>query len=221
MPSSTKPLDVFRDLHLRGPVAAIGLLRQALIGRAEPPWRHAPERERLLHLSGDDSKPLAFERSATAGFSSAGLVLFPSDDGLEVTNIVPREISELSHRAYNALLEDFADRVAQPAAEATGFTAELSGGTRQIEDKLSPGAAEALRRFSMLANKFTGASHPLDGQRWFDFLIRAHRDRCELDASFLRRWLMEADGWSEDHAVDLAIEYERARALLARLEETA
>lgn len=219
MPSS-KPLNVFRDLRLLGPVDAVELLRHALIERATAPWRHAPEREERVHLPAPDGKPMAFERSATPGFESAGLVLFARPDGLEVTNIVPLERSELRYSAYNTILEDFAEHIARPASSATGFVVELSGNTLQIEDKLSQAAADALRRFSVLANKSTGASHPLDRQRWFDFIILTHQDRSDLDADLLHRWLLESDDWPQDQASDLAIEYERSRALLSRFEES-
>jgi hypothetical protein len=221
MASTSKPLNVFRDLLLRGPADASAQLRQALIDHATAPWRHAPEREERVHLPAVEGKPMAFERTASPGYESAGLVLFPRPDGLEVTNIVPLERSELSRRAYNTILEDFAEQIARPAANSTGFVVELSGSTEQIEDKLSLSAFEALTRFSALANQSTGASHPKDRQRWFDFVIQAHMERSELDSDFLERWLIESEDWPQAQASDLAIEYERSRALLARFEETA
>lgn len=219
--SNSKPLSIFRDLRLRGPADDIERLRAALIEQAATPWRHAPEREERVHLPAADGRPMAFERSTSPGYESAGLVLFARADGLEVTNIVPLQVSELSHGAYNAILENFAEQIARPAAHRTGFVVELTGNTVQIEDKLSEAAAHALRRFSVLANKSTGASHPYDRQRWFDFVILTHAERSELDSDLLHRWLIESEGWSEDQASDLAIEYERSRALLARFEETA
>ena len=86
---------------------------------------------------------------------------------------------------------------------------------------VSPAVAEALRRFSVLANKSTGASHPLDRDRWFDFILLAHRENAQLDASVLARWLSESEGWFEDCARDLAGEYERSRSLLTRYEASA
>lgn len=219
MPSSSKPLNVFRDLRLLGPIDAIERLRDALVASAKAPWRNAPEREKRLQVPAPDGRPMAFERSATPGYEAAGLVLFARPDGLEVTNIVPLERSELSHRAYNMILEDFAEQIARPASRATGFEVKLSVDAVQIEDMLSPAAAEALRRFSALANKSTGAAHPLDRQRWFDFIIQAHQDHSDLDADFLHRWLLESDDWPQSRASDLAIEYERSRALLTRYEE--
>jgi hypothetical protein len=170
---------------------------------------------------GQADAALAFERSATPGFDAAGLVLIAASDGMEVANIVPRETIELSHRAYNAILEDFAALVAEPAARTTGFCVELSRSTLQLEDEMEPIVAEALRRFSALANKSTGASHPRDRDRWFDFIVLAHRSNARLDASMLARWLYESEDWPEDGAQNLAVEYERSRALLARFATSA
>jgi hypothetical protein len=67
-----------------------------------------------------------------------------------------------------------------------------------------------------LANKSTGASHPKDKERWFEFLISAHRTSARLDADLLARWLSEAEGWPEDTAHALAIDYEFALGLLQK-----
>jgi hypothetical protein len=106
-------------------------------------------------------------------------------------------------------------------ASAASSTSPHAGSTEQIEDKLSQSAFDALTRFSALANKSTGASHPYDRQRWFDFVIQAHLESSDLDSDFLERWLIESEDWPQDQASDLAIEYDRSRALLARFAETA
>lgn len=221
MPAASKPLDVFQDLHLRGPASASATLHRALKDNAVGPWRYAAEKEEQLRALGEQGTALAFERAATPGFYAAGLVLVSASDGMEVANIVPREISELGYRAYNATLEDFAERVARPAARIAGYRVDLSRSTLQLDDEVPLNVGEALRRFSALANKSTGASHPLDRDRWFDFIILAHRSGARLDASTLARWLSESEGWPEDEARDLAGEYERARELLARFAASA
>lgn len=221
MSTTSKPLDIFQDLYLRGPASAVAALRQALKDRATPPWRYATEKEEQLRELGEEGDALAFERAVTPGFEAAGLVLIADDDGLKVANIVPRELSELTHRAYNAILADFASEVARPAAMDAGYSVVMSNSTLQLENMVSPAVAEALRRFSVLANKSTGASHPLDRDRWFDFILLAHRENAQLDASVLARWLSESEGWFEDCARDLAGEYERSRSLLTRYEASA
>src|SRR3546814_11423754 len=81
-------------------------------------------------------------------------------------------------------------------------------------------SAAALRRFSAAANKATGASHPLDQRRWFDFIISAHRSGKDIGTDRLARWLHEVEGWDEDSAHRLAGEYERCQELLDREAET-
>jgi hypothetical protein len=221
MSTTSKPLDIFQDLYLRGPASAAAALHQALKDRATPPWRYAMEKEEQLRELGEKGDALAFERAVTPGFEAAGLVLIADGDDLKVANIVPLELSELTHRAYNAILADFASEVARPAAMDAGYSVVMSNSTLQLENMVSPAVAEALRRFSVLANKSTGASHPLDRDRWFDFILLAHRENAQLDASVLARWLSESEGWFEDCARDLAGEYERSRSLLTRYEASA
>ena len=79
---------------------------------------------------------------------------------------------------------------------------------------LSPGTAKKLQTFSSAANKSTGSGHHYDQERWFDFLVDLHKDRPDFDGTILERWLMD-NGWSDDTASDLVIEYEFAQALLS------
>ncbi|MGK9236351.1 hypothetical protein KXS07_31505 [Inquilinus limosus] len=182
---------------------------------ASPPWRHARERERdVAAHAGRGAEVLAFERDASGGIESVGLVLWSRDEGLEVTNIVPRRVSELGIRGYNAALEDFVARVAKPAAAATGYIVESSAAQQVLDDWLPAEAAGALRRFSAAANKATGSTHPMDRKRWFAFLISVHGAEAEFSTDLLVRWLTEVEGWSDDNAHDLAIEYEFGLALL-------
>ncbi len=214
--SSSKSLEVFQDLYLRGPAGSAEALARALKDFAAAPWRHASEKEEQLRVMGEEGA-LAFEREPTPGIEAAGLVLISSADGMKVVNIVPRAVSELTYGAYNAILDDFVTRVATPAASRAGYRVDISSNTLRLEDEATSHVIEALRRFSVLANKSTGASHPRDRDRWFDFIILAHRESARLDATTLARWLSESEEWSQDRAHELAGEYERARALLGRL----
>lgn len=209
-------LEVFQDLTLQGPAAGKARLRQALLDHAVPPWTHAAGREKMLGEAGSDDGAIAFEREADGDLEAAGLVLFGTTDGFEVVNIVPITVSELTHRAYNAILRDFERRVASPAALLTGFEVAVTGDQLSLSDWLNPASASSLQRFSNLANKSSGASHPLDRNRWFAFLIEAHRGNTKSDPSLLRRWLVEVEGWPEEIAYDLSSEYEFARGLLGR-----
>lgn len=214
-------LEVFQDLFLRGPSEERGKLRDALINEAAPPWRHASDKEADISLHAtDDDDVLVFERSEGDGLAAAGLVLWSTADGYKITNIVPLEVNSLSYSAYNAILQDFGSRLARPAAIATGFQIETSAAHESINDWLAPSSAEALRRFSTLANKSTGAAHPLDKERWLAFLIDVYRRTPAFDADRLVRWLIEVERWPEGTAHDLAIQYEFAIELLEHYDRT-
>jgi hypothetical protein len=86
---------------------------------------------------------------------------------------------------------------------------------------VSPETALLLHRFSAAANKSTGSSHPCDEERWLEFVTAAHREKAALDASTLEQWLREGEGWPEDIASELAVDYEKARSLLSYYEKVA
>ncbi|MGA2739659.1 MAG: hypothetical protein ABSG65_19745 [Bryobacteraceae bacterium] len=129
-----------------------------------------------------------------------------------MSNVLANEFSSLTYDQYNAIVQEFHDRFALPAASATGVQVELGTADPQIEDFLSAPTARLLRSFSGCANR--SILHPLDRERWNEFLTAAHREDAPLSASMLQRWLIEEEGWPEDEASNLAIEYEQARGLL-------
>lgn len=215
MISKNGRLEVFQDLVIRGPERDRAALRYALLARAVPPWQHDQSKEDdIAAHAGGDVDVIVFEREAGDGLPAAGLVLWSRPDGYEVTNIVPREVQELGYHGYNAILQDFIARLAEPAARHVGFSLETTAAEQTLDDWLSREAAEALRRFSALANKATGSSHPSDRKRWFDFLLQVHAGGQRLNTEQLARWLVEVEGWSDDKAHDLVVQYEFGLELL-------
>jgi hypothetical protein len=212
-----KKLEVFRDLNLRTRSASVSI-RDHILSHVKAPWRHDVEREQDVKHSGlsTNEDVIALVRESSDDIDEAALVLWQEDDGYRVANIVPRRVGELGITKYNAILQDFIDRVASPAAKAGGFLTDTGSGWQTLEDWLDPGPADALRRFCNLANKSTGASHPRDQERWYEFLIEAHRSSAKLDPGQLARWLIEVDGWGEETAHGLAIDFEFACGLLNR-----
>jgi hypothetical protein len=214
-------LPTFQDLYIRSANEPRSCIRKALVKHAAPPWSHDHERENdLAAHAGPDADVIAFMRQRDDDVDAVGLILWSHVDGYEVTNIVPREVGQLGYQRYNAALQDFVTRVVEPAASAAQFEVRITSAAQGLNDWLPPAAADALRRFSRGANKSTGSSHPSDQKRWLAFLLQAHLDVGSFDADRLLRWLTEVEGWPEDKAQDLAIQYEFGLALLEEYERT-
>jgi hypothetical protein len=222
MTSATKQLEVFQDLVLYGPAESRPALRKALLDRVAAPWHHDETKERQLSRDASGAADiLAFQREESDGLAGATLTLWSQPDGYKVTNIVPLELGRLGYTRYNAILQDFEQQLAGPAAQQVGFRVKMTAARESIEDWLSPKAAQALWRFSRAANKSTGSSHPLDRERWFLFLIEAHAANGPLDTDTLARWLVEVEGWDDESANELAIEYEFGLDLLSKYDRRA
>lgn len=146
---------------------------------------------------------------------SALVALVPkSEQSLYVSNIVPREASQLTHEQYNRVLDEFANTCIAPIANQMDFTFTLTSDKATLETWVCAETAEKFRRFSALANKSTGSSHPCDKDRWYEFVISVVMNKDRLDASTLMRWLAEEDGWPQDIAHEMGIEFEQEVGLL-------
>lgn len=212
-------MEVFRDLYLRGSLARRSDLRQALIAAAKDPWYYDPDRSAAIGRNATDADILAFGRKATDDLRAAGLTLWSRDDGYYVPNIVPIDVGELGVAQYNAILTDFIERIVRPVAPLFDYRIDLTEACQNLEDWTSTEAAQKLRVFSAAANKSTGASHPMDQRRWFDFVIAVHESRKTIGTDHLIRWLHDIEGWDEESAHELAGQYETALSLLQRYDE--
>lgn len=212
---STNDLEVFQDLSISGTGKPIEMIRKALLRTVASPWHHAPENElRMKSLAPRGEDVIAFTRDASDDAPTIALVLFQKGDHYEVTNIVPKESGSISISQYNAILQDFIEKIALPATSDGEIETGISKPRENLNDWMDEAAARALRAFSAAANKSTGASHPLDERRWFKFLVATHQSGRVVDAELLGRWLIEVDHWPVDEAHELAGKYETALSLL-------
>lgn len=214
-------IEVFQDMALQGPIAKRPDLRAALVAAAIAPWQVDLEKSAdVAHNAVTSEDVLLFRCESSNDHPAAGLTLWGTDDGYYVPNIVPLTTGSLTYSEYNAVLADFIARVVEPVARLFGFAITTTEPKQVLDDWLSPDVAMKLRRFSGAANKSTGASHPMDERRWFDFLVAVHRSGDKLGADRLARWLHEAEGWDEESAHRLAGSFENALALLAHYDES-
>jgi len=214
-----KSIEVFQDLHLRSRPSS-SPIRESILAKVQEPWRHDPEREEDIRVHASNEEDIiVLVRASFDDIDESGLVLWQEHDDYRVANIVPRNVGELGIAKYNAILRDFVTRVAEPSAQSGSFDIELTSPNQTLEDWLDTEPAVMLRRFSRLANKSTGAGHPKDKERWYAFLIATHSASKRLDSDQLARWLVEVEGWAEERAHELAIDYEFALGLLEQYDQ--
>lgn len=205
----------FQDLSIRGTPDQLRKLILSLSECNESDWHRRQDLEaKLLGVSPKGSEWYCFSCDETLNRRAANLWLANrSEYELYVCNIVPTSSKELDFIDYNKILHDFETFVGE-YVEACGVEVALTGGVLDIQEHLSPVSYSLLRKFSDLATKSTGSSHPLDQKRWFDFLVNAHDEHSRLTSHELYRWLVEEESWPPDIASRLAAEYEKGCALL-------
>ncbi len=140
---------------------------------------------------------------------SAALLAFAtrSTNAVYVSNIVPNQISQLDYDQYNFILTEFHDLFVRPSAKEMGISVKMTAESQTLEDWISKSTADKLRRFSALANKSTGSSHPHDEDRWYEFLVSEVLNHDDIDSLRLRRWLVEEGDWSDDIADKLTSQF--------------
>jgi hypothetical protein len=209
-------MQVFRDLLIRGEPDRLTATVAEIDRSLGEGWFRDEETERRLAAVPTAGRSACFGCSDGGSRPAATIVLTAKGpDLLYVSNVIPHSRRQLDYDQYNRIVTEFHDRFVRPAVAKTGAVAELTDTQADLERWLFPAAAEKLRRFSSRANRGTGASHPQDRERWNEFVLAAHKDRSILDASTLRRWLVEVEGWPPEVANPLALEYESGRELLA------
>ncbi|NDP22294.1 MAG: hypothetical protein GZ091_14615 [Paludibacter sp.] len=137
---------------------------------------------------------------------------------LEVFNIIPLIDNSLDYDEYNYILKEFFNKFILNLKQKFNASIILSKAEKQIIETIGEDALKALVAFSHGANKSTGNTHPLDFNRWCDFVFIVFRNNIELGVSELIDWFQE-NGWSEDMAHKLGLEYEYSLDLLVHYEQ--
>lgn len=151
---------------------------------------------------------------------------------IKIGNIVPLRKNQLSIEEYNAVLDLFYEEIIVPnQSRLEGL--KIVGPESDVFDPLKYISKEALKKlehFCNGANKTTGSSHPCDEERWFDFICQTVDDNQTFDYDTIYRFLMDEDywgkkesgflgamghfAWDEEHAGELATEYDNYVRLL-------
>jgi len=205
---------IFQDLTIKGESSPLEQFVREIEASLKENWSRNREMEEKVRPL-DPSPTWCFAFAGRGEEPAAFLWLaYREAKVLYVPNIVPAGTERLSREQYNRIVQEFYEKFVKGAAHKTGVRADLGRESVELEDLLGVEAAQALRRFSALANKSTGSSHPRDRARWEEFLMAAHLKGSTLAPDELERWLIQEQQWPSDKSTDLAIEYEDAMSLL-------
>lgn len=149
-----------------------------------------------------------------------------TENEINVGNIIPVEKNELTIDEYNSILTKFYEDVVKPYRK-NNMDLEIVYQNNDSFEPTSVISEESLRKlksFCNSANKSTGSSHPCDRERWFEFICQTVDDGKMFDSTTLANFLQDEnywgkkpDGfigvmgsyaWDEEHAYELASEYE-------------
>ena len=203
-------------LVITGSRSGLEALIEAMTRLGHADWHRDRDAEALDAESGLGDPMYCFRCRATETHRSARVWMHLGEDQLTEVNVIPVEDRRLERSQGEAVLDAFVAEVLDPSLEGTGLHLE-----RRLPNDLATYLTELPRKrlslFAKLANK--GMPHPLDKERWYDFVIAAHSENSELPPSVLEEWL-RTQGWAEEAACDLAIEYEQERTILAQYDRT-
>lgn len=208
-------MKTFKDVYIRvGDAGIVDYIRD-VTESLEIPWERAYENEENSRYLGEVA--YCFQRKEDSNLPAAGLSIFQKDASTWfIPNVVPIASGQLSYEEYNCIITEFYDSFLSPASEKHGIVVEITTGELRDEDVVGETPAKLLNVFSNCANKSTGSSHPMDRKRWFAFIVEASRSKNEIDTENLRRLLMQ-QGWSDESALDLVIEFEFGRDLIEHM----
>jgi hypothetical protein len=207
-------MKVFRNLNLIGTASEQTRLIDLVEQQLSNGWVRDREREaELKSRSGYDYT--TFTCSKTASRPAAELSFVTDENGdLNVSNIVPKGLGELSEDQYNAILEEFLTRFIEHAAKELDIQIITTPAEKSIDNAMSLEMSKLLKQFSA-TGKASGGKHPLDERKFLNFIVQAHHERSLLDETELTELLLE-DGWSDSRAAELSSKYGFGRDLLKR-----
>ncbi len=208
-------MEITRDLSFRGSKTAIAGFIANLEARLKDGWSRDEAREDKAHAVALGM--YCFCCAASGRRIAAELWIATRRDGLYVGNVLPVGQPSLLIEEYNAIVQEFHDKFALPAAQATGVDVELGAAEFRIGEFLSASTQNILYGLARDRRR----TYRLDRARWNQFLTAAHREGASLSGSDFYRWLVEEVNWPEDEARTLSDEYEHARELLGVFESQA
>jgi hypothetical protein len=187
-------------------------------------WKRSleKEKERNLRDSSYIGDCFIFTCSKTESRPAAELSFHRNENAhLYVSNIVPKNIGQITIDSYNSILEEFLTEFIEPITQSLKVEIILTPSERNIDNSMSPEMAQLLKKFLSIGD---GGTHPCDEKRLFDFIIKAHNEESErvlkLEERVLKleervlNGLLADNNWPEIEAQEIVSKYLFGKRLL-------
>lgn len=148
--------------------------------------------------SGLSAKNILVVLSPEIKSKKANIWLRATENAIEVINIVPVNSKELSFDEYNTILNEFLDNCILSVQGYENIPVEMSLDDISLQEILPSNVYQLLCQWEIGCNKDTGNTHPIDEERWLEFLISLHKAfGSQFDypkenfIEIFKRWLLE------------------------------
>ena len=211
----------FNDLELFGTREALDALVTSMEASLTNGWkRDKSGEEQISSAAGLDY--CCFTCDKCGSREAAGLFLLPDlgRNCLEVVNIVPQQMGQLSCDQYNRILDEFHLRFVKPLARKHKVRAKLCSPGPWTPRPLRGALKQALDSVTCVYQRTchpdlkTRALHPNDHERYRRFIRVAHQYQSTLRPADIAFHLTAA-GFHAELVAELEREYEIGRQVLA------
>lgn len=150
----------------------------------------------------DQDKVACFKTDRKTLFESR-VWLYIGDNGLVVANITSEINSRLGISNYNLVLNAFFREMVEPFIG--GFQCVLTGENVSFSEILPENVFRYLDLWQDTCNKDAPISHPLDNEKWMNFVVAYHKlGEDIITPSDLEQWLSEDCQWPQGFAESIA-----------------
>jgi hypothetical protein len=212
-------MNVYPDMDIRFPEDAESSLADEMVSRAIGLWRQSGspvgrpigDGEYFFHRDADGTVPAC---TLCIGREAPGHLL--------VRNIVPDEMrGEISIDQYVAILREFDEQIAGPAAEELEGMTSMETSKHTLEDYFSKESIALLEHFCKDSNQGDRGTHLADQRKWMAFLLHVHRNEIEkVHCDTFGKLLKAKNWWPEDGIPTLVREYDFALRLLEQADQS-
>ena len=215
-------MQIFKELYIKSNLLSEKEVKEILLEKKYKEW------ECINRNSDDNNYYLVFKKKECFlknEEKDASVILFPMDSSnrieykFKISNIIPLKIDQLNIEEYNNILMELyieLDKTLKDLICEEKITIEITKDLINIEDVIQDEeTVKALNLFTKSANIITGNKHPLDKERWYDFIIKSVENKAYFpDSSIFYRYFFEELKWPQNVASDLAVEYDNNIDLL-------